>query len=215
MTDFDNIELVWPAKHHNLKAAPTNYSNFSDIGWQRRRGLYGRIYGFRRAAEILHEKLMANRSVRDLDTVVFPYATCWRHHIELQLKSLLAQLRALSDLPPEARHHHKIDQLWADTKKLALEHFPDEKTDIAKVSKVIGQLAQFDPDGQEFRYSHRRDGSETLPGIGRINLETFHEAMLGVANYLDATDTAVSETLSMQQEIDAYYDAEFDGWDGF
>jgi hypothetical protein len=49
--------------------------------------------GFRRAAEILHAAMVAQHSIRDLDTVIFPYAA-WMHHAELQLKSLLAQLRA-------------------------------------------------------------------------------------------------------------------------
>ena len=97
--------------------------------------------GFRRAAEILHAAMIAERSIRDLDTVIFPYAACWRHHVELQLKSLLAQLRALSDLPAEGRHHHRIDQLWQEARKPMIEHFPSEKADLASVGNVINQLA--------------------------------------------------------------------------
>ena len=137
--------------------------------------------GFRRAAEILQAAMLAQHSVRDLDTVIFPYAACWRHHVELQLKSLLAQLRALSDLPVEGRHHHQIDQLWQEARKLMAEHFPGQKADLAAAGKVIIQLARMDPDGQEFRYAAKRDGSRTLPGIDRINLVAFHEAMIGVA----------------------------------
>lgn len=215
MSSFDDFDLVWPAKHHDLRTPPSHYTHFSDLGWQRRMGLYGRIQGFRRAAEILHSAMLADQSVRDLDTVIFPYAACWRHHVELQLKSVLAQLRALSDLPVQAQHHHKIDQLWGMAKKLMLKEFPDERSNLAHVGQVIVQLAEFDPDGQEFRYATRRDGAETLPGVDRINLVAFHEAMLGVANYLDATDTGVSETLSTKQEIDAYYAAEFNDWSDF
>src|SRR5665647_3763986 len=81
--------------------------------------------------------MIAERSIRDLDTVIFPYAACWRHHVELQLKSLLAQLRALSDLPAEGRHHHRIDQLWQEARKPMIEHFPSEKADLAAVGNVI------------------------------------------------------------------------------
>lgn len=59
MSSFDDIELVWPAKHHDLQTPPTHYMQFSDIGWQRRMGLYGRIQGFRRAAEILGSTMLA------------------------------------------------------------------------------------------------------------------------------------------------------------
>ncbi|KAF0835714.1 hypothetical protein [Nocardia caishijiensis] len=212
---FDDIKHVWPAEHHDLSAPPTHHSHLSDIGWQRRMGLYGRIQGFRRAAEILHHAMLTDQSVRDLDTVVFPYATCWRHHIELQLKSILVQLRVMCDLPAKAAHHHKIDQLWAETQKIIAKEFPDEKVDLDNVSRVIGQLSKLDPDGQEFRYASRRDGSDTLPDLDRINLLAFHEAMLGVAQYLDATDTAAGETISMKREIDEYYAEAFDDWDSY
>ena len=141
MTAFDDTNHVWPAKHHDLHMPADSYWSFSDIGWQCRLGLQGRIMGFRRAAEILHAAMIAERSIRDLDTVIFPYAACWRHHVELQLKSLLAQLRALSDLPAEGRHHHRIDQLWQEARKPMIEHFPSEKANLASVGNVINQLA--------------------------------------------------------------------------
>jgi hypothetical protein len=163
MTAFDADSYPWPAGHHDLRAPTDSYWSFSDIGWQRRLGLHGRITGFRRAAEILHAAMLSQRSIRDLDTVIFPYAACWRHHVELQLKSLLAQLRALYDLPAENRHHHRIDQLWQESEKLMVKHFPGEKADLTSAGRVISQLALLDPDGQAFRYSASRDGSETLP----------------------------------------------------
>lgn len=215
MSAFDDTSHVWPSKHHNLHTPADSYWSFSDIDWQRRLGLQGRILGFRRAAEIVHTAMLADQSMRDLDTVIFPYAACWRHHVELQLKSLLAQLRALSDLPGGERHHHKIDQLWQEVRSF-IEHFPDEKADLASVGRVISQLAQLDPDGQAFRYAAQRDGRETLPDVDQINLVAFHEAMVGVANYLDAADTGVSEFLSTKREMDSYYAAEFGpGWSDF
>ena len=65
---------------------------------------------------------------------------------------------------------------------------PHEKKDLVTVGRVIRQLADLDPDGQAFRYAASRDGSDTLASVDQINLVAFHEAMLGVANYLDGTD---------------------------
>lgn len=209
MTAFYDDDYSWPARHHDLRAAVDNYGSFSDLGWQRRLGLLGRITGFRRAAEILYDAMRSERSPRDLDTVVFPYAACWRHHVELQLKSLHAQLRALSELPAEGRHHHRIDQLWQECRKLIMEHFPDEKENLRHVGRVISQLAQMDPDGQAFRYDAGRDGQETLPDVDQINLNAFHGAMAGVANFLDAADTMVGEYMSTKREIESYYAVEF------
>jgi hypothetical protein len=90
-----------------------------------------------------------------------------------------------------------------------IERFPDEKADLASVGRVISQLAPLDPDGQAFRYAALRDARETLPDVDQINLVAFHEAMVGVADYLDAADTGVGEYLSTKQEMDSYYAAEF------
>lgn len=209
MSEFDDVSRVWPSQHHDLlKPADSDWS-FSDLGWQRRLGLHGRIVGFRRAAEILHVAMLTEQSTRDLDTVFFPYAACWRHHVELQLKSLLAQLRALSDLPAAARHHHLIDQLWGEARKLIIEHFPSEGPDHASVGKTIDQLSQLDPTGEAFRYAASRDGHDTLPDVDQINLVAFQEGMVGVANYLEAVDFGVGENLSTKRELDSYYAAEF------
>ncbi len=96
------------------------------------------------------------------------------------------------------------------------QHFPSEKTDLTSIGRVISQLAELDPDGQAFRYAASRDGRATLPEVDQINLAAFHDAMLGVANYLDAANTGVSEYLSTKREMDSYYAAEFGSdWSGF
>lgn len=209
MIDSDDVSRIWPATHHDLHRPTDSYWSFTDIGRQRRLGLQGRIVGFRRAAEILYTGMLDAHSIRDLDTVIFPYATCWRHHVELQLKSLLAQPRALSDLPAEGRHHHKIEQLWQEVRNLMIEQSPDEKEDLVVVGRVISQLAGLDPDGQSFRYAEMRDGSDTLASVDQMNLVAFHEAMVGIANYLDGADAGTGEYLATKREMDSYYAAEF------
>jgi hypothetical protein len=107
--------------------------------------------------------MLRSAGPRGLDTVVFPYAACWRHFVELQLKSLLAQLRALLELPTESRRHHMIDALWREVRPLVTKLSPGEdKTDLAQVGRVIAQLAELDRDGQAFRYDKASDGTETL-----------------------------------------------------
>lgn len=48
-----------------------------------------------------------------------------------------------------------------------------------------------------------------MPDVEQINLVAFHEAMVGVAHYLDAADAGVGEYLSTKREMDSYYAAEF------
>jgi hypothetical protein len=90
------------------------------------------------------------------------------------------------------------------------EHFPDEKAELTHVTKIIEQLADLDPDGQAFRYAAGRDGRTTLADVDKINLVASHEALIGVANYLDAAETGVGEYLSIKREMHSYYSAEFE-----
>ena len=47
------------------------------------------------------------------DTVVFPFAMCWRHYVELQLKTLIPAARRLLDKPVVPGGGHNIKQLWS------------------------------------------------------------------------------------------------------
>jgi len=56
------------------------------------------------------------------------------------------------------------------------------------------------PDNQAFRYDERRDGTPTLDGVKYLDIGLFHEAMLGVANYLEAIDTAVDHDQDLKND---------------
>lgn len=197
-------------RHIDLLAAPSEASPYAHLEWARRRGLEGRVIGYRRAAEMLYEAMVSGQRVSEFDTVVFPYAATWRHCVELQLKSVLAQLRAVLDLGFTARHHHKIDVLWGEVRPLILRVSPAEDgADVAAVGRVIVQLADLDWDGQAFRYTERRDGQPTLESLKTLDLAAFHEAMLAVANFLDGADVMLYEHAGMKAEIMSYYADEF------
>jgi hypothetical protein len=112
------VELIaWPERDHNLGA--TGADSHALIGWQEGE-VGGRIAGYRRAAEILAEHVLAHRG--DLDLVVFPLAGCWRQHVELRLKDLLADLQVLLGRPAEPRHHHDIERLGRKSGRSSYEH---------------------------------------------------------------------------------------------
>jgi hypothetical protein len=167
------------------------------------------MMGFRRAAEMLYDGLVSRYSIRDLDTVVFPYAACWRHYLELQLKSVLVQLRLATGRPSSSERHHRVDLLWREAEPLLIQVSPSETADIENVGRLVRELARMDPDGQGFRYAESTRGAPTLTSVGRINLVAFHDAMTAVANFLDGADVMLGEYVSTQQEMDSYYAAEF------
>lgn len=116
----------------------------------------------------------------------------WRHYVELQLKALVGDLERFLDEPMRRRGGHDIQQLWSELRPLLVRAYPaEERKDRSIVGRVLRQLAELDPDNQAFRYDERRDGTPTLDGVKYLDIELFHEAMLGVANYLEAIETAV------------------------
>ncbi|WP_329051208.1 hypothetical protein OG738_03720 [Amycolatopsis sp. NBC_01488] len=50
-------------------------------------------------------------------------------------------------------------------------------------------------------YPLARDGSPTLVALPRVHMRLFHEAMEGVAHYLDATDTGIREMINTEDEV--------------
>jgi hypothetical protein len=165
---------------------------------------------FRRAAEILAEELLARGTTRDLDTVIYPFATCWRHYVEIQLKSLITAAQRFLDESPVPRGGHNIGQLWSEFKPLLLRISPGGHADIAQAERILRQLAELDSDSQHFRYAEKGDRQPTLEGVNHLDIADFHQAMLGVAHFLEAIDTMIEAEQDRKDEIASYYQ---DYWD--
>jgi hypothetical protein len=59
--------------------------------------------------------------------VIFPFAACWRHYVELQLKSLIEQCQKLLDQTAKRRGGHNIEQLWSEMRPLLVQLHPQEE----------------------------------------------------------------------------------------
>ena len=194
---------AWPAPGDDLRASGGVDMEHAFLGWWP--DDQGRIIGFRRAAEILAETILMGADHRDMDTVVFPYLNCWRHYVELQLKYLIFRCQTLLGNPVQRRGGHKIDQLWSELAPLlAAARLSQEADERRVVARLIAQLSALDPDNQEFRYARRRDGTPTLADIPHLDIANVHQAMLGLANYLEATDTAISYKEELKQQALEY-----------
>ncbi|MEO3775753.1 hypothetical protein ABGB16_02650 [Micromonospora sp. B11E3] len=200
-TGSHDEESAWPSKASDLHAIGDNWQHHAQIGWQRGNP-YGPMAGYRRAAEVLATHIAGCRF--DNDLLIYPFANCWRHHIELHLKSLLNDLRHLQGQPSVNRPHHKIDALWGEVRPLIVAAHGQHK-ELGHVTRVLTQLAKLDADGQEFRYSVRKDGHPALRGVDRLDLNEFHNALLGVSDYLAAVDAATDNEQRAKDEIDEYY----------
>jgi hypothetical protein len=167
----------------------------------------GYAAGYWRGAEVIANHVATTG--HDQDILVFPFLMCWRHHVELQLKSVIGLLQRYLDEDVKLRMTHEVDQLWRLARGLLerAEHV-GEGDDIANVERVLLQLHELDPTSEHFRYPVARDGSPTLAGVRRLHIGRFHEAMVNVAHFLDACDTGFRDMLGVQAEFEAEIIAE-------
>lgn len=197
--------FAWPSSKDSLLTPPDDYWTLADLAWQRK-DLTGRLMGYRRAADVLYESMTESTSTGDRDTVTYPYGMIWRHWLELQLKSLLIDLRAMTGTPTPKKAHHRIDTLWAEVRGLMAQVLGSEDDAAADVHRVIAELATIDPDGQGFRYDADTRGTPTLTVAGQLNLREFHKAMSGIANYLAGSVDMLDAHRQTAAEMAEYYD---------
>lgn len=154
----------------------------------------------------MYERLICETSQRNF--LIYPYAHTWRHCIELQLKATLpivAELHA-EELPEDLKETHNLAKLWSKARPLIEKTFPTtRRADFTTVTKVIGQLTALDPDGQNFRYHVRKDGTPVLSAKESIDLPKFHEALQGVCAFFDGAAMGAHEDLETQREITREY----------
>ena len=60
-----------------------------------------------------------------------------------------------------------------------------------------------DPDGQNFRYHRRTDGSLALSGIGRVDVRAWHVALLAVSNFLEGAADRLSEYQELKDDLES------------
>ena len=193
---------AWPDPSDDLGAPAESEQESAAVGWHRAYDVDGHAWGYRRAAEMLYEGMLASGLHTDRDSIFYPFALCWRHYVELRLKSLLTDLGRLAGQSRKDRTGHNLIHLGSAFEKECESAFPGQGEPArAVVCRTIQQLHGWDPTGVEFRYDTRRDGSKTLPEVSWVNLKVFHRSMSGVANYLEAAGMAIEEAYETKREM--------------
>jgi hypothetical protein len=150
-------------------------------------------YGFRRAAEILLQHVETQHT--SLDVIVYPTLFLYRHHLELAIKLLARDARILLSEPPPQKPHHRLLDLWADTKALVTRVYSVEQAGLEQIDAVVSQMDEIDPTSTAFRYPEARGGSSHLSGITTINFFTLRDSLEPAFDMLDAAHDALSAEL--------------------
>lgn len=215
MDDNDDLlmgDFHWPTSKVNILAGGNDDRHHAFLDWQRNMDLseFGYISGFKLAAEVMYKHI--EETGRDQDRLVFPFGMCWRHHIELQLKSLLAELKRFQGEPTEGRPTHNLAKLWNQVRARLEVVRPHDTEDLDTVEALLRQLHDVDRTNEEFRYPIKNDDTPSLSNVPRVDLAAFHEAMLGLSSFFSAANTAVYEEAQTRAEIEQEMQGEADDY---
>ncbi len=162
-------------------------------------GLY--VLGYKRAGDVLVEYIKDTRFEQDI--LVYPTVFLYRQYIELRLKEIIKYGNQLFDTPGEIPKHHKIDELWKQSRKILERVWPESTAeDRNAVEECIHQFSKIDPTSTAFRYPTDKDGNRSLPGSRNINLRNLAEVMERIAMLLDGASMGISHYLDEKHEME-------------
>lgn len=190
LEQLSGFDLPWPRDNDTLSPSSVTGASHLEVR-STRSGEYERAEGFRLAAETLADAL--DRGGPGVEPLVYPFVYCWRHHIELQVKTVIVDSAELygDHLPSWLNSTHSIAKLWNVAADYIAKSFPDDSSaDPRTPKRIITQLAQIDPDGLTLRYARNRAGAPTLRNPIWLELRPFHTAMRNLSAYFDGVIAA-------------------------
>ena len=143
---------------------------------------------YKRAGDVLAKHCVEQHD----DRIVPPLLMCYRHSLELYLKSCIRGARRSS----AKNNKHNLDSLWEEVKKLLVDAGEDSCLEL--VHTAIAELDKVDPKGTAFRYPDEADGEPfgehayarigTLPVVMR----EMERQLVAVADFLSGGDNSWS-----------------------
>jgi hypothetical protein len=192
-------DYEWPSMPRSLHGEGSDWRQTASLGWNRG-GWYTRIRGFRVAAELLAAHVSEHR--HEQDGIIFPFLYNWRQHIELALKQLIVETEQLLDLHTNPPRGHNLHSLWARWRSGLVHAGRGSADELDNVEAFIHELHELDPYGDAFRYPVSVDGVPTLEAVDHLSFERITEAVVPVANFLEAAAMAISVDLENKQDFE-------------
>ncbi len=205
---FDDDATVFPQKGDKLFVTGDDWQNNALLHFvPDSRGLY--IAGYKYAGDRLAQSLIEDRSHQD--ALILPIVFLYRHYIELCLKYITSEGKALLDEgeneKAQKKETHSLRKLWQECKTIldaiGIEHgMYAEKDIVESVDAIIIELADKDDRSDGFRYPFDLKSNVTLHGLEVINVRNLKEIMARVALFFDTESIAISELLKNRRDYD-------------
>lgn len=186
LEDLELDDYLFPSETEDLLGTSGNPAAHARLDL-RRGSVFGHMEGYRQAAIVLTEHALDHHSKADL--LIYPIANSWRHHLELLLKFLLSTLQEFAGEPVTRPFGHDLLKLWRQVRvKLEEAKVHESAEDLHHAERLIRQLHELDPDGQDFRYDCRRDLTPSLASVNHLDLQAFHDGLsLDPPTYVEVT----------------------------
>jgi hypothetical protein len=142
--------------------------------------------GYKHAGDALVERALELRAERDF--LVYPIIFCYRHYLELALKSMLATYGPNVSVKPDWACH-RLDVLWPKFVDMLCRYGVDSTDEAgAAVGRCIGEFAKIDANSFTFRYPVTTKGAPIPVGLDRLDLEALRDTVNGIDNYFTGSD---------------------------
>lgn len=185
-TDLLEEDFRWPAIGDKLFSAEQPAYG-AILGHHPEERLHHLTGGYKLAADLLVEQAEAQAWRRR--KLVYPIVFCYRHYLELTLKSFLQQYGQLGELT-SSWNHHRLEDLWRDYRTLlrAVGEETSEEQGTRAVEQCVAEFAKIDPASDAFRYPTRRRGQPFGTELEMLDLISLRNTMQGIENYFLAAD---------------------------
>lgn len=165
--------------------------------------------GYYEAAQVLASEL-AECGHSDL---YFPMLYCYRHFLELSVKSLIHVYARLQDAKVRISLHreHNLAKLWNEAKRLIQQAEPNARKDdetLRNVGRCINELNQVDKNAQLFRYATDNWGDTATTSLPRLELEQLATTMENLHAFFDGCRTQAEVWQEWKEEMADHYRAD-------
>jgi hypothetical protein len=145
------------------------------------------------------------------DALIYPILYLYRHHIELELKGLIAY--SLNHLPntntPDIeakfagfKNGHKLSRFW-DLLKEAFPKWAEGSSPASQLAfeALLTELAEHDPVGQAARYEVDTKEKPTLATLRLVDLPTLKIGIHKISNYLRCIYEGIGQEVEWRAEM--------------
>ena len=143
------------------------------------------VRGFRDAADVLLESVIANPRRVPIDLLLYPLIFLYRHHFELLLKSIIIAGSKMKQSPLPPQKIHSLLDLWRQARPLIESCFPNDNWSQNNCAeRLFVAFQHVDAASQTFRYPPIRGAEAPLFKHEHVNLRHFGDTATRLSQYL-------------------------------